>query len=381
MSVSLKKIVSGYYHCKVCDSLYESQVDGVSELKCKNCGSMQFEEATVTSQKTVFKPKSKSLDEDRGKSNINLKNRKDKQSKNNNNIRFVLIVFTLVLLASAVGLVIYSNDITDSSSNVESAEIVNGKSIPDIEEGDVEACLLTFRSFEKSEQIIDKTIYAYQGAKLAYTMSNYYRDNPIIRGKTGNFYYDSSFLMNITHPKIITLLVQFEEGAKQELSFIQSEEDWKLDWESYVRYNKVPFSSFINGEDGDEAECRLYIKWLDIGDKRARENLTFLLYPPSAYQGGEISSKSSMPLFVPVESDLAKELEHLTTINIDEVKKPYIKNTRAIDPENYHRVRLKLRLRKEVDREASLELVDVLADHWFGIELNDSQEAEPDLRE
>ena len=141
-----------------------------------------------------------------------------------------------------------------------------------------------------------------------------------------------------------------------------------------MRYDDRSWSLFPAGKEGAEGEFRLYMRVRDTNEDFEQKEMSLVFYKPTMFFKDEYRGVASDPVMVRIDSDLGRRIAALLDQE-DALEKVIRKDVHGlsiglIDPSRYHRVRVKMRLHKEGrnDKDSRLELLEILANHWYGFE-------------
>ncbi|MDC0088010.1 hypothetical protein OAI07_00550 [Akkermansiaceae bacterium] len=359
MDTTTDKILKGYYHCIDCDSLFEADVKKPSKILCNKCG---ISPSMAKSGKSLA-PHTVKLDKATRKPSI-----KSKKSK----LRFISPIFTVILVIQ--GIVFFMKQKTPSeplvnfsdSDTLNKREKAEKEKIRNIRLNDAAiVCNAMMNDFIKSKD----TKLVYDSIGLENNIKRYYKtdltgfiDQPRARIRSMKYIRD-------TEPFVLGALFERESGEMFEASFIQDKERYKIDWAFYVRYNRGSLEDFVAQSEVLESDFRLYMRVLDIGDQ-----VTLVFYPPKTTENNDFEGFRSFSLRLPPGSDIASEI--VAVLNDDDsIDKEFRSITARRDPKGVHRVRVRLGLNVTEGKANSLELVDFIANDWYGIDLQKSAES------
>ncbi|MEK6249809.1 MAG: hypothetical protein N2C12_16615, partial [Planctomycetales bacterium] len=134
---------------------------------------------------------------------------------------------------------------------------------------------------------------------------------------------------------------------------------------------------FQLGSDGDEGEHRLYMRVRDTDEDLERKEMIVVFYKPGMYSKNEFSGLASKSVRVPMDSQPGKLIQKMLESEDDLEKDAVGLTIGNLDPHRYHRVRVRMRLHRKEGEETQMELVEILANHWYGIELMPGGDVSP----
>ncbi|MBT8037840.1 MAG: hypothetical protein KJO21_09880 [Verrucomicrobiae bacterium] len=400
MTRKTQKLTQGHYHCRECGALFKSSIRDVSQQKCSVCGypptGKTRQQGPIGNLQRVNPEAPESgeptLDDDshHGRRRITRGKRK---VNGNRKLRFVAAGFLFAMLAMlVVRLVVYTFDSGgEAESDAKKKEFERQEFLAKAEEkkkrlfvaGSVASCEQVMLSFLNDPSSAGKAQYVYRGPRLSGVMERYYQAHPSISVKRNNIRIDHGDLLDVSGETVIGTLCKNKIGEQFEVIFIDDGKQWKIDWESFVRYDTRPWLLFPSGHDGDEGVFRLYMRVRDIGEDYARDEFDVVFYKPNIYTKHEFDGVASTSVRVPVDSPSGKWIQKM--LQSEDADEGVAKDAAGFtlgdrDPYRYHRVRVRLRLRKEEGEETQLELLEILDNHWYGVKIEAAEDAEAAAR-
>lgn len=405
----MSTLTKGYYHCLECGALFEATLSAPGDQQCSICGNPptgKVQEIQNPKLKTAAesnpretrellpRPSSKlhgvnqdtqdiyeataaHLGESRD-TGVTRSKRKDQKGK----VRAMLVGGWFVLMFGVVLTVKILNSDQDAlfSVSAEKEAEINRLAAEKEEKRMLEVieatpdCEKTMQSFLAATSAAAKAQYVYRGSKLSGVMSRYYRDEISLTSSADRVRIVEATLLDGFTPKVIGARCLNSRGEKWETIFIFDEGEWKIDWESLVRHDDRAWSLFPAAAEGAEGVFRLYMRVRDSNEDFEQKEMSLVFYKPTMRLKGEFRAVASVPVSVLIDSDLGREIMALLKQEdelSDEARKDaYGFNLGAVDPSRYHRVRVKMRLHREGEdgKHARMELLKILANHWYGIE-------------
>ena len=412
-------LTKGYYHCLECGALFESALKKPSDQRCPICGNPPTGKILAGTAKDQYATQEKSdvkilpraagklhginhdtqdiyeatmatmsAQQESRRGRVKRTKRKELKSKK----RWMLIGVWLVLMVGVVGAVKYfgNEDEDDSVTQVDGAGVqkreaaAHEKKKALIIEAAMPICEKVMTQFLMATSAASKAQFVDQGVQHSGAMNRYYRGDisfstAVIRVKIAQAELLEGFPV-----RTVGALCLNERGEKWEAVFVQDGKEWKLDWESLVRYDDKSWALFPAGKDGDEGEFRLYLRVRDSNEDFEQKEMSLVFYKPTMFVKNEFRGVASTPMSVPIDSELGRQISIL--VKEDKEKEgggEILKDAHGLmigymDPSRYHRVRVKMRLHKEGKdhKKSRIELLEILANDWYGIEKEDSVKAE-----
>lgn len=173
---------------------------------------------------------------------------------------------------------------------------------------------------------------------------------------------EKSIVLHFSSGRAIETLWKTEDKRQIETVFMLQDEEWRLDWDHYVRFSTFPWSLFLAGSGEDEGEFRLLARQR-LGEERAdAPDISIVLYAPRFGYGNETGFQSP-EFLIKRESEDGRHLAAAFQL-AEDGKRPFGVDLPIENPENLIRVRVKVRRVKD-EMGSRFELVRVLACHWY----------------
>jgi len=355
----MANLTRGYFHCVECETLFEAQVVAIDEQRCPVCGS------PPTGKKLASRGRVK----------------RSKRAKKGGNKIVILLVVWFLLMALTIGVVKFFTH-EDEDSGVTTEKMTAREKLQEEAElkrsqlfvqKEAPACKLAISQFLNSHSSAGKAQSVYQGRDLTSEMSRYYEKNPTFSSTRSHIKLLRAELLKNTLNQTIGALCANSQEEAFEVIFVRVGEEWKVDWKSIVRFDTRSWSLFPSGSDGDEGEFRLYMRVRDSNKELNTDTINLVFYKPKIYLKGEFRGIPSSTVSVAVDSEVGQKILKLVEREDDMAKDQHGLSTGLLDPPGYHRVRVKMKLNKE-GGEHSFELLDILANHWYGADIVEPEE-------
>lgn len=387
-----------------CGTLFEAEILDLAEQRCPVCGNPptgKILAGTAADKEgakipAVGSDSSKSLHKHSGvtqdtreiyeatleaqskKSRGRVKRTKRKE-KRGKKILTMLLVW-VVLMALIIGLMKYfnpeeegaGNDLEALAAREQRQEQADRKMAQSVIQKAAPRCRKVITQFLNAPSAAGKAQFVYQGRKLTSEMSRYYQRNPSFSSTRSQVKIAHAELLKGTEKQTIGTVCVNQQEEKFEAVFVRDGGEWKLDWQAAVRYSTRSWSVFPSGGDGDEGEFRLYMRVRDSNKKFNSEEINLVFYNPEIYTKSEFRGIPSPSVSVKIDSDLGAEILKMVEREEDMKQDNYGFSVGIFDPPGYHRVRVKMRLKKD-GHEHSFELLEILANHWYGAGVVDAE--------
>ena len=382
----MSNLIEGYYHCNECDSLFESQIIGADLQNCPHCGKAVAGIAEIGPELEMdddflSRDAEDSLDQNLvragdlvsgGKTNdervdIDVEQTTEKE-KVARQLRLISIAW-ISLVVSAVAVVIYFNQAGDEPSISAQAEKKNTQQIETEKQAiklALPKCMKVIKGFINASSAAAKAQYVYNGVRLSREMEAFYATRPSFRPQLTQVRAVHYKALDIPGLYAIGAICQSEVGERFEVVFIRDGKEWKIEWKSFVRYSQGDWTLFTTTVNGEEAEFRLYMRVMDVGEDLAGGDVLVKFYKPDVFRGRGFDGYASEGVRIPAYSVQGKIISEMA--RQEEAADGYDHvglKVSNFDPEHYHRVRVRMRLLKNSEQEPRLELVRIIANHWY----------------
>jgi len=399
------KLSRGYYHCLECGALFEAALKDMSEQRCSVCGKpptggdlarmklAQPKSASALSPRPlvklhgvsrdsqdIFEATKASLETAEEDHDDRVRHSKRKEVKKNT--AKLIVGVWIVLMIGVVFLVKYLGSDDELSSSVvaqdqetvalaEAREVKNRQRVVD---SALPACQRVMAGFQSASSAAGKAQFVYQGVKLSGVMDRHYQNELLYSSMESQGQIIRAELLDGFPMTAIGAICMNKQGEQWEVVFVLDDKEWKIDWMSMVRYDAESWSYFPAGKEGDEGEFRLYMRVRDSNEDFERKEMSLVFYKPTMRFKGEFEAVASSPVSVLIDSDLGRKIsELLDNEDIETWKTRKDKHGLSVgvmDPSRYHRVRVRMRLHREGKngRNSRFELLDILANDWYGVE-------------
>ena len=366
-----------WFHCGHCGGLFQSPPGDVQDRVCTQCGhdpALGIEaprDGDSRTQETLAPASS-----DRPVSTYEPERSSRKKRKHNYFIVYVIAGWVLFLI---LGIVAARRNWPDKSD--QDAFVSKTPQKPGLSAADAallnEVAPLASRSFfgflsagtpEARNQFVLNPI------TTAARMARFYDLNPQVTLVPESLSPAHSAILNLPTGRAIVTNWKSADGRVVDAVFVEQDEEWRLDWEHFVRFSTYPWSLFLAGSDEPEGEFRLLAR-LRLADERSdADDLSIVLYAPvfgapdqTGFQSPEFLVKRDTPNGRLLDAAFKLEKSGSRVFGVD-IPNP--------NPEGLIRVRVKVR-RIEDDQGRRFELLEVIACHWYSVDVPGVEIPEP----
>lgn len=387
-----------YYHCIECGSLFDVLRGESQELLCPHCGCPPTGKADALAQggqdgrlkprlgsklhgvnqdtQDIYRATVESMSAPDSAAMSEIKRAKRKEQKGR---KWVFVFGAWFVLMSIIVVGIKLIDMDDGAGASGNQETEGGNLA--VEETERRAflraalpqCEQAMSGFLSARTAEGKTQFVHNGIKLSGRITRYYEKNPVYVSESSAFRIVKGELLSMKGHVMVGALCVNSRGENWEVVFIKQGDEWKIDWLAMVRYDDRRWSTFSVSKDGEEGEFRLYMRVRDSNEDIEQKELKLVFYKPTIYRAGEFEGESSKPVSVEIDSDLGRQILRMAEANqVEEgewLADSYGLSIGRLDPPRYLRARVRMKLHREGEggKMVRLELLDILAEHWYGV--------------
>ena len=193
-------------------------------------------------------------------------------------------------------------------------------------------------------------------------MARFYDLNPLVNIAPETLVGQESAVVELPAGRAIETLWKTQDKNVIETVFVRHDNEWRLDWDHYVRFSTYPWSLFLAGSGEDVGEFRLLARQRLVEERKDADHLSVVFYAPRFGQGNATGFQSP-EFLLKRDSENGRLLE--AAFNLErEGGRPFGSRLAPENPEALIRVRVKVRRVKD-DTGSRFELVGVLACHWY----------------
>ncbi len=355
---------TSWFHCGRCGSLFQSAPGENEHRHCPTCGSdpRTSTEAPAPEPVATVGPFREAPLQD--PSTHTRKKQPVRRRKSNYLMLKLVVVWIGILAAIVFGARHFWGSENAPSTVVTAADAKNFISVEDqalLTDSDParNATLFGFISASTPES---RNQFVSSPITTAARMASFYSTNPMLGIDPATLAMHGSSLVKIPGKIAIESQLSSTDGRLFDVAYFLENNEWKIDWDHFVRYSATPWTQFNSGSGDAEGEFRLLARERLADERKDKDTLSLVFYAPRFGYANETGLQSS-EFIIPRDSRNGRMLESAFALRkagkrVFDAKLPYI------DPEGFIRVRVKIR-RTEVNKAPHFELVDVIACHWF----------------
>ena len=373
MDNPVTKAVNGnnnsWFHCGRCGSLFQSTPGDIEHRFCTECGrspSLGLEAipaAPGISQSDISLETGRVSDQSGDREKHQLRKRKKSYL-----MPQILIGWSVVLVAIVLGArhFWHEEEMTSPVSAV-NAPAANAPSPEDIAFLNKASpmCNATFAGFLTAGTPEERNQFVINPITTASRMARFDILNPPISIDPATLHATNFAILNLPHSKAIETLWNTSDGRQLDAVFFQENDEWRLDWEHFVRFSDYPWTLFLASSGEAVGEFRLLARERLAVERKNEDTISIVLYAPrfgSANQTG----LQSPEFLIRRDSENGKLL--------DAAFKMERKGERVFgvdipndNPEGLIRLRVKVR-RIEENLTRRFELEKIIASHWYSVD-------------
>jgi hypothetical protein len=199
-------------------------------------------------------------------------------------------------------------------------------------------------------------------------MARFYSLNSLPRIDPASLQNTTNSMLHLPSGPALESRWETPDGMVLDSVFVQQADEWRLDWDHFVRHQDYPWAPFLAGEGPDEGEFRLLVRPRLARDGSESNQLNLVFYPPR-FGRPESVTAPSLELIIQRDSDHGKLLTAGFKMRARQ-ERLFGSTLPDLDPEGMLRVRVKLRRLPaepgaDEDADKKFELLAVLACHWL----------------
>ena len=272
-----------------------------------------------------------------------------------------VVVWAVVLGATAVWLRKRSSDASDATSVVE-AQTVGGQAMEDsrLIQDELENCGKRLVQFLSANNIGGQSPHVLRADKILPEMARALQFNPIFPVAAT---MSPSFYQVIHTPvgRGLETMWKQEDGKQLEVVFFEEEGEWKIDWHAYTRACSEPWPLFVSSKGKGEGEFRLLARERIGASGRDPEFIGLVLYAPRTGHPGEAVSPSP-EIRVARASEMGRAIEEAFVSRAKDLG-PFGSGVVKDDPDEM--IRLHVRVTREGEEERVFRISELIATHWM----------------
>jgi hypothetical protein len=279
----------------------------------------------------------------------------------------LMLVWSLVLGLIVIGARKFWHSAPQERGEVKS---VNEAPAPDPDDIDLiqtaaPLCGRTFEGFLTAGTPEARNQFVLSPVTTASRMSRFYDMNPLVNIKPENLIIDATGLVRLPGDKAFEARWKTKDGRIYDAVFRKENEEWRLDWDHFVRYSDYPWPLFIAGSGPDEGEFRLLARERLAAERKNEPEISIVLYAPRFGAPEEAGLQS--PEFLVSRDTKDGQLLDAAFEQARAGRKLFAADMADINPDGMIRLRVKVR-RFDEDGERKFQITGVTACHWYSVD-------------
>lgn len=239
-------------------------------------------------------------------------------------------------------------------------------------------CSRVFAGFLSAGTPEERNQFVLSPITTASRMARYYELNPIANIDPATLSLSKSVMLDLPGGKALETLWNSTDGRQLDAVFVKEADEWRLDWDHFVRYSDYPWPLFLAGSGPDVGEFRLLARERLAEERKGDDSISIVLYSPRFGSANETGFQS--PEFLVNRSSENGQLLETAFQMEKKGERVYGVKLSSPNPEGLIRVRVKVR-RIEQNMERRFELEKIVACHWYstndaGVKPSGSQAAQ-----
>jgi hypothetical protein len=357
-----------WFHCGRCGALFQAPAGPADGRLCSVCGadpcsSLESVETPAT------KPAGDHEPENPPAGLLPRHGRRTKRRRKNRHIMLKLMLGWLVVLAMIIfgARKLWHRETPSSVHAVVSADgnappVLNSEDLLLLQQAGT-ACGAVFEGFLKAGTPEARNQFVLSPVATASRMARFHSLNPVLMLDAGKLKPDGSGLLHLPDgTKAFEAIWKVDDGRLFDVSFRRENDEWRMDWDHFVRYSDYPWALFLAGSGPDEGEFRLLARERLAEERKAADTISLVLYAPRFGNPHETGIQS--PEFLIPRASQDGRLLDAAFAQARSGGRLYGSSLPRLDPDGMIRVRVKVR-RGEAELERKFEIARVIACHWF----------------
>ncbi len=220
---------------------------------------------------------------------------------------------------------------------------------------------LRYQTLSGREQFIDRS------ADLSLAFNRFYQINTFPKPESDLKRFGANVL-NLSDTAVAVESVWGDEKGNRwgAVHIFDKKEGWKLDWEAFAPHSTESWSKFSSELGSKEGVFRLLVRRRRTSDQSKKVSLSFYRAPKVFETDNEFRNTESPEVDLLSESDLGKEFLNLWSSHLDGNAIYGSILGRALDPEGYLRITVRLAWEKNERDQSIMVLKEIVGAGWFG---------------
>lgn len=226
-------------------------------------------------------------------------------------------------------------------------------------------CMAAFSGFLAAGIPEGGTQFVLSPVSAASRMARFYSLNPWTNLDPKTLNLATHSVINLPGGPAIEIFWNTQDGKKIDTVFRKENDEWRLDWDHFVRYSDSPWPLFLAGSDEPQGEFRLLARERLADERKHTSAISLVLYAPRF--GHPEDTVSQSPEFLVSRNSKDGKLLDAAFKLARSGKQVFDSNLPNINPKEMIRVRVKIQ-RDEADMDRKFKITEVLACHWYAVD-------------
>lgn len=227
----------------------------------------------------------------------------------------------------------------------------------------MDSCVRALMGFVQARTPEERSQFIHKPLDHVGKVARFYEMNPAPVMQPEALSLASRCVLRVGGEKAIATLWKVADGSSIEAVFFQDGDEWRLDWEHFVRYSDEPWPMFLSGDDTGSGEFRVLARERLARDRRGTGEIGIVAYAPYFGQPGLVGA--SPPEFLMSRDSEAGRMLVEAFRDLAEQRRPFGDTNPSADPEEMIRLRIKVRREPTAEGGKRFILEQVSAVHWL----------------
>ncbi len=223
-------------------------------------------------------------------------------------------------------------------------------------------CTQTLSGFLTASSPEERNQFVLSPVDTAARMARFYSMNPLTEIDPATLTAKGASVVRLPDKKAVELQLGSPDGRLLDVVFVKQNDEWRIDWDHYVRYSDMPWALYLAGSGDPDGEFRLLARERLADERKNADTISLVLYAPRF--GYASSTGYQSPEFIVRRDTREGKLLDAAFKLEREGKRVFGVNLPSINPEGLIGVRVKIR-RIDSDLGRRFEISEIRACHWY----------------
>lgn len=362
----MSEATTGWFHCGRCGALFQSETGTEEPAPCTECGrSPVVMENEIAFHRAALGEAAGTRRRSKGDSRHGHHRHRRPSRTKRFGLMSLALAWCLVLLVIA-GVALFNRDPEAGDRSADEGNEFLGNRDHALVAEQLPGCrdrLERFLSTAAPEARINEVLSSASLGRL----TRFYVENSMLVIPEPELETGSWAVLRTPVGRAIEGVWKNSDGRLVEAVFFQEgdePDDWRIDWDAFVRYSETEWRRFLDGEGGEVAEFRVLARMRarDVGLEGTVEKL--VLYAPVVGRPGE-AGLASPEIRVDPESRTGRIL---VTAFEERARGNGAYGSKLSDLDPKHMIRVRVRIKRIDGDEPHFEIQKVIACHWLHLD-------------